>query len=197
MPITPDASKLDEIDLGTRIIHLGLMVFGVLAWLVSGWADDYKRASHLGFTIHSWLGMGLSVSIALRLIWGLIGPESARFTRWVPYTKERLLLAWEDVLTLLKFQLPQRPLHQGLSGLVHAFGLVVFSWMALTGTLMFTYVVPGQKMQGIMRLVKELHEMGDVAIWVFLGLHVGAVLLHALAGDHRWRKMLFLTEREL
>ena len=195
MSITPEPPRVDEIDPGTRIIHLGLMVFGVLAWLVSGWADDYKRARHLGFTIHSWLGMGLSISIALRLVWGLIGPEITRFTRWVPYTKERLLVAWEDGLNLLKFQLPQRPLHQGLSGLVHAFGLVVFSWMALTGTLMYIYVVPGHKMTGILRLVKELHEMGDVAIWVFLGLHVGAVLLHALAGEHRWRKMLFLTER--
>jgi len=29
---------------------------------------------------------------------------------------------------------------------------------------------------------------------VFLGVHVTAVLLHALAGDHRWRKMFFLKD---
>lgn len=27
---------------------------------------------------------------------------------------------------------------------------------------------------------------------IYLGIHVGAVLLHALAGDHRWRRTFFL-----
>jgi cytochrome b len=194
MAISNRAAKEDELDTFARIIHLGLMVFGILAWITSTWAGDYKRAHHLGFTVHSWLGLGLAFFMALRLIYGVMGPDNVRFKQWVPYTRDRLRLVGEDILTLLKFQLPDRPTHQGLSGLVHAFGLAVFSWMAITGSLMFLYLQPGHKARGILHLLKEIHELGNWLIAIFLGLHVVAVLLHALMGDHRWRKMLFCKE---
>ena len=95
-----EAAEKYDLDVLTRIIHMGLMVFGILAWLVGGWAGGYEHAKHLGFTIHSCLGMGLASFIVLRMILGLLGPSTARFTHWVPYTKERLLLVWKDILTL-------------------------------------------------------------------------------------------------
>jgi cytochrome b len=194
MAISKKGANEDELDIFTRIIHLGLMLFGLLAWLASIWAGDYKRVHHPGFTVHSWLGLGLAFFIALRLLYGVLGPDNVRFTQWVPYTWDRLRLAGEDVLTLLKFQLPDRPTHQGLSGLVHAFGLLVFSWMAFTGTLMFLFLQPGHKARGLLHFLKEIHELGNWGIAIFVGLHAGAVLLHALGGDHVWRKMLFLKD---
>lgn len=194
MAISHRVAKEDELDAFARIIHLGLMVFGVLAWITSTWAGDYKRAHHLGFTVHSWLGMGLAFFMALRLIYGVTGPDNVRFKTWVPHTRDRLQLVREDLLTLLKFRLPDRPTHQGLSGLVHAFGLAVFAWMALTGSLMFLYLQPGHRARGILHFLKEIHELGNWLIVIFLALHVAAVLLHALMGDHRWRKMLFLKD---
>ena len=185
----------DELDLFARIIHMGFMVFGVLAWLTSEWAEDYEHINHLGFTVHRWLGMGLTISISLRLIYGLVGPENVRFSHWVPYTKARLLFVWEDILTLLKFRLPDRPIHQGIAGLVQTFGLLAFFWMALTGGLMFFYLEPGQKAGGVIHFIQDIHEFGEGAIPVFLGLHVGAVVLHALLGRHLWRRMFFLEDR--
>jgi cytochrome b len=190
-----EVSKKDDLDVLTRIIHLGLMVFALTAWSASGWAEDYAHTTHLGFTVHSWLGMGLVTFISLRLVYGLVGPASVRFSQWVPYTKARLLLAWEDVLTLLKFRMPDRPSHQGLAGLVQTFGLLTFLWVGLTGSLMFFYLEPGQEASGLLHFVMEMHEIGETAIPLFLGLHVGAVVLHALFGNHLWRRMLFLEER--
>jgi len=89
-------------------------------------------------------------------------------------------------------RLPDRPTHQGLSGLVQTFGLAVFSWMAITGSLMFFYLEPGHKAMGLMHFIKEIHEVGVWLIPIFLGIHVGAVTLHALAGNHLWRKTFFL-----
>jgi cytochrome b561 len=60
------------------------------------------------------------------------------------------------------------------------------------GFFMFLFLTAGQKARGLLRLVKELHELGEWLVPIFLGVHVAAVLLHALAGDHRWRKMVFL-----
>lgn len=191
-----EASEKYDLDVFTRIIHLGLMVSGILAWLASGWAEEYEHAKHLGFTVHKWLGMGLAFFVTLRLIYGVVGPANVRFKRWVPYNKAGLLLVWEDILTLLKFRLPERQSHQGLAGLVQSFGLLVFSWMAITGSFMFFNLQPGQKASGPLRFIMEIHGIGEGLIPAFLALHVGAVLLHALAGRHIWRKMLFLEDRK-
>jgi cytochrome b561 len=66
--------------------------------------------------------------------------------------------------------------------------------MAVTGSLMFFYLTPGTKAKGFLHPIKEMHEAAEWFIPVYLGIHVGAVLLHALAGDHRWGRMFFLKE---
>ena len=188
------ALERDELDKVTRAIHAGLAVLGLLAWLTGQFAGDYKRLSHPGFTIHSWVGISLSLFIFLRLLYGVWGPDNARFAAWVPYTWERLRLVVEDLLTLAKLQLPERPAHQGLKSLVQAFGLAVFSWGALTGSLMFLYLAPGHKARGLMHLVKETHEVGETLIPIFLGLHLTRVLLDALFGQQKWRRTFFLED---
>ena len=190
-----ELSKKDDLDVVARVIHLGLMLFALAAWSASGWAEDYSHTRHLGFTVHSWLGMGLATFMGLRLVYGLVGPANVRFSQWVPYTKARLRFVWADILTLLKFRLPDRPSHQGLAGLVQTFGLLTFSWIAVTGSLMFFYLKPGQEAGGLVHFVVEMHEIGETAIPLFLGLHVGAVVLHALFGRHLWRRMVFFEDR--
>ena len=189
-----EVSKRDDLDIFSRIIHLGILVFAVAAWLASEWAGEYEKADHFGFTIHKWLGITLAAFICLRLIYGIFGPKNIRFTQWVPYTKERLLLVWEDILGLLRFRLPDRPTHQGLAGLVQTYGLGVFTWMALTGSLMFFFLETGHEARGSLHFIKEIHEIGATLIPIYLVLHVGAVILHALSGRHIWRKMIFLRE---
>lgn len=194
MTSPPNISKTNDLDVFTRIIHLGMMIFGMLAWIASDWAEDYEHAKHLGYIVHSWLGMGLTLFVSLRLIYGLIGPKAIRFAHWVPYTKSRLIFVWEDIQTLLRFQLPDRPAHQGLAGLVQTFGLLTFSWLSLTGSLIFFYLKPGVEASGMVHYIKEMHEIGEELIPMYLALHVGAVILHALTGRHLWRKMIFLKE---
>jgi Ni,Fe-hydrogenase I cytochrome b subunit len=81
-----------------------------------------------------------------------------------------------------------------LAGLVLTFGLAVFAWMAATGTLMAFFLTPGHKAGGFLHAIKEMHELGLWLIVAFLVIHVGAVALHALAGDHLWRKMFFIEK---
>jgi len=194
MTSKPMVSETDDLDVFTRIIHLGMMIFGVLAWIAGDWAGDYEHAKHLGYTVHSWLGMGLALFVSLRLIYGLTGPKAIHFSHWIPYTKSRLIFVWEDILTLLRLRLPDRSAHQGLAGLVQTFGLLTFSWMALTGCLIFFYLKPGVETSGMMHYIEEMHEIGEGLIPLYLGLHVGAVILHTLTGRHLWRKMFFIRE---
>ena len=194
MSDVPQPAERQDLDEITRLVHLGLTVFGILALITGLWAGDYKRAHHLGFSIHKWLGLTLSFFMAWRIWNGFFGPDEDRFSQWVPNTWERLQMAWEDGLNLLRLQLPNRPSHQGLAGLVQTFGLAVFTWMAGTGILMALFLTPGQKARGFVHFLKEMHELGLWFIIAFLVIHIGAVTLHALTGDHLWRKMFFLEK---
>jgi cytochrome b len=157
-------------------------------------AGDYKKAFHPGFTVHSWLGITVSLLLLLRILYGFWGPSNIRFTEWFPATRERLLVTWEDVMTLLKVQLPQRASHEGLKGLVQGFGLLVFTWQALTGTLLFYYLQPGAKTRGVIHVIKEIHEIGNWLIPIFLILHLAGTFLDAVWGEQKWRRMFFFEK---
>lgn len=180
-----------SLDLTTRILHLGMLIFGISAWIVGGYAGDYKHAVHTGFSIHRWLGIGTVVFVTLRILYGIVGPRSMRFVNWVPYTPERLRYVREDIVGLLRLRIPDRPTHVGLAGFVQAYGLLVFTWMAISGTFMFVEVVPGSRATGFVHAVMEAHQFGDSLIWIYLVLHVGAVLAHSALGQPVWRRMFF------
>jgi cytochrome b len=184
----------NKLDIATRIIHLGLILFGIPAWLTGELAEDFEEGEALGYNIHSWLGLALAVVIALRLVYGFVGPANIRFLTWVPATRVRLAAVRDDVLAMLLLKLPDGPLHHGLAGLVQAAGLLLFAWMAATGTWLYFYLVPGREAEGMLHLVEEMHEVGEGLIPLYLALHVGAVVLNALAGRHKWRKMFFFNQ---
>jgi cytochrome b len=180
----------------TILVHLGLAVCGIAALLTGLLADDYKRAEHLGFTVHSWIGLAGAFFVLLRAALGIVGPAELRFGNWVPCTRERLSRVKEDIIGLASFRLPHRPPHVGVAGLVETFGLLSFLLTALSGIFLFFALEPGQKSHGLVHAVKECHEAGLSLILIFLSMHAGAVVLHALTGRHLWRRMLFLNERQ-
>lgn len=62
-------------DLPTRVMHwLMIVLFGMLAW---------TGLSHAQPELHLWAGYLLLVVVLTRLLWGVIGSDSARFVRFV------------------------------------------------------------------------------------------------------------------
>lgn len=94
--------------------------------------------------------------------------------------------------SLWRLQIPQRSSHEGLAGLVQALGLLAFLCIGLTGLIISTQITPGTHLVGWPHAVKELPQVGQILIPVYLGLHAGAVLVHALQGRQLWKKMIFL-----
>jgi len=183
-------------DAGSRILHLLLAALGVAAVISGQFAGDYFRRPHLGFDIHQWIGLATACALLLRLAWGLVGPAAMRFSRWLPVTRARLALAWDDLAALARLRLPEHhERHAGLAGLVQAVGLAAFAWMAVTGVVLFAYLDPGVRAPGWLRAVKELHEGGEPVLLGYIALHVGAVVAHSVAGRPVWRRMFSLRSR--
>lgn len=181
----------DEFDNFTKILHFGLAAFAILAWATGDIADDYKKTVSLGFYIHGVIGTGAGFFIAIRILYGIVGPRSVRFMTWVPFTKERIDYALADLKGLLAFKLPERQPRQGIAALVEVSGLLILLFLAITGVMLFFIIEPGHKTYGFIHFVKELHESGEILLPFFLSIHAGAVILHAMAGNHLWKKMIF------
>jgi len=186
------------LDVVTRLLHLGLAVFGVWAWLIgSGWigagAADYEKPDHYWYLQHRWVGITFTVFLLARILWGFVGPASVRFVNWVPWTRERLRWVVEDVRSLLHLRIPDRPTHVGLSGFVEALGLLVFLWLALSGVSNAITITPGVKLTAALpHFIKHWHQIGDVLVPAYLILHVGGTVAHSVVGKQVWKKMLFL-----
>jgi len=187
----PTAGAEGAFDAPTRTIHLALAILGIAAVVSGQFAGDYRNAAHPGFAVHRWIGIGMGAALLARLLWGIAGPRDLRFSQWLPVNKARLSVAFQDIALLGRLQLPERETHEGLAGLVQTVGLLAFLWMAATGTILFAYLEPGARATGWLRAVKELHEGGQVVVLAYLALHLGAVVLHSLAGKPIWRRMAF------
>lgn len=168
-----------------KMIHLGLAIFGIAAYLTAEFAEDGDTS--LGYLLHAYLGLSLATFIAIRIIIGSFSSSTLSFKGWRPFSRQQWQLALLDFRSLLKLQIPERDHHQGLAGMTQAFGLMVFTWMAATGTGLFIVDTGGES--ELFELIEELHEIGETLIPLYLGLHVGAVILHTLSGNPIWKRM--------
>ncbi len=175
----------DTYTLAERLIHLGIAASGIAAWLTGELAEDGVQS--FGFTLHAWLGFAVGGTLALRLWTGLAGREPMRFSSWSPFSATQRKQAGEDLRNLLRGRFPERPMHEGLAGLVQAFGLTLMGWMAATGIVI--YALAGGPETLLWEAVEEVHEVGEGLIPLYLALHVGAVALHSLFGSPVWRRM--------
>ncbi len=171
--------------LHARIIHLGLAGFGIAAFLTGESAENGMESA--GYLLHAYLGLSLAVVIILRVVRGFVGTGPMRFSGWSPLSRHQWVLAREDLLSLLCLKVPERGMHEGLAGLTQSFGLLIFTWMSATGTGLF--LLDSGPESTLFEFMEEVHEVGEALIPLYLGLHVGSVVVHWMAGNPIWKRM--------
>lgn len=162
-----------------RYIHFSLIVFGLSSYFTGEWVEEYDN---FGFWIHSVLGISLTVTIVLRVIFGLSASTELNFIGWGRKIKNYRKTVFEDLKLLSGLKLPEREMHEGIAGVVQAFGLIIFLWMSITGSLLFFIELHFLNINE--DLLEELHEAGEILVPVFLLLHIGAVVFHYIKGDN-------------
>jgi cytochrome b561 len=168
-----------------KFIHLGIAVFGITAYLTGDWADG--DGTSLGYLMHTYLGLSLAAFMLVRIAVGLSGSQTLSFWGRSPFSRQQWRFSLADIKTLAKLGLPERDPHQGLAGITQTFGLIIFTWMGITGTGIFL-LASGEE-SNVFEFIEEAHELGESLIPIYLVLHVGAVVIHTLGGNPIWKKM--------
>ncbi len=168
-----------------KILHLGLAGFGIAAFLTGELAEDGNNS--FGYLLHAYLGLSLGAFMLSRLLFGFTSSGVIRFSSWSFFSRRQWATAFEDVRNLFRLRVPERGPHEGLAGLTQALGLIIFSVMALTGTWLF--VLGGGAESSTFEVIEEIHELGEPLIPLYLALHIGAVILHTVAGKSIWKRM--------
>ncbi len=120
-----------------RLCHWALAVFVAAAWLTR----------HGGGLWHEWLGYGAGAVVAVRLAWGFVGPERARFAQFLRPPAQTLRYA-KQVLSRSE---PRHLGHNPLGGWMAAMLLAAAAMTAATGWLYTTDRYWGEQW------VEELH----------------------------------------
>lgn len=142
--------------------------------------------------LHSWLGYLAVVLVLLRLVWGFVGPENARFTAFV--RGPRLVASY--LVKLLQFSSKRYLGHSPAGGAMIVALLIMVASTAGTGMIVLAQQngegplagiiakverssIPGQRRPRL--LMKTVHETCANITLALIILHIGGVALASVA----------------
>ncbi|MCF8477951.1 MAG: cytochrome b/b6 domain-containing protein [Pseudolabrys sp.] len=150
--ITPSAT-VKVWDPFVRVFHWSLATLFLVAYLTG---DEIEK-------VHIAAGYTIAGLLALRIVWGLIGPAHARFVNFV--RSPRVVLAYMRDVALLRA--PRYLGHNPAGG-----AMIVALLLMLTGTAATGYMLTTEAFWGA-EWAEEVHE-------VFANLTVGLVAFHII-----------------
>jgi len=139
-----------------RFFHWSLVIgFVANALLID---DDSKQ--------HEWLGYAIVALVVLRILWGFIGPRSARFATFVPNGRD----ITEQISDIATRRTRAHLGHTPLGALMILNLIATMLAIGLTGYMMTTNAFWG------VDWVEEVHEVLVNWAWISIVLHVVAVI---------------------
>jgi len=146
-----------------RLFHWSLVTLFVVAYVAG---DEAER-------LHLAAGYAITGLLALRIVWGFIGPRHARFTDFVRSPREAITYL-RDALRLRA----RRTIgHNPAGGLMIIALIVMLAGACVTGTLMTTDATSGSK------AMEDAHELLANATVGLVALHLLGVLVASF--EHR------------
>lgn len=175
-----------------RTLHWTIALSVVTLVATSQLADafEHSAAETTLWNAHLVTGYVFVAALLARLLWGAVGPASARWSDlWHP-------AAWRD---LFRLHLPvsHRAGHDPVASLGYLFAYLVMAVMAVTGIGLAAIefeagpLVPwlaGAK--GFEDLLEEPHEAGFALLLTFIGLHLAALAFHHWRGERVAQSMI-------
>lgn len=176
-----------------RILHWTIALSVVALIISSQLAEAFEDGSWEStiWNLHIFSGYGLTVALLMRLLWGLVGPASARWSDlWHPAT-------WK--LSLKTLRLPRAPRvgHDPIASLAYLFAYGVMALMVVTGlSLAGSEFNTGPlaawlgNADWVEDMTEDPHEFGFALLLGFIGLHMTALASHQLRGERVAQRMV-------
>jgi cytochrome b len=150
-------------DLFVRLFHWSLVTLFVIAFATG---DETER-------VHLAAGYAIAGLLALRIVWGFIGPRHARFTDFVRSPREAMAYLRDAMLLRARRTIGHNP----AGGLMIIALIVMLAGTCVTGALMTTDATWGSK------AMEEAHELLANATIGLVALHLLGVLVASF--EHR------------
>ena len=139
-----------------RIFHWSLVAGIAAAWLT---ADVWDR-------IHEWIGYAVGALIAIRLVWGFVGPEYARFAQFVKGPRETLAYLGRILRGRAERHIGHNPAGAAM---------IVALLATISGTVITGWMMTLDAFWGV-EWVEDLHEALANTILVLVAFHVAGVI---------------------
>jgi Ni/Fe-hydrogenase 1 B-type cytochrome subunit len=176
-----------------RLLHwvIALSIVGLIVTSqAADWFEDgpYEKAL---WNLHILTGYVLSAGLLTRLLWGVVGPVSARWhDMWHP-------AIWKDSLTKLRLPTKHRAGHDPIASLGYLFAYAVMALMVVTGLGLAASEFQAGPLAGwlgnmpwLEDVLGEPHEVGFTLLLVFIGLHMTALVYHQIRGERVAQSMV-------
>ena len=167
--------KVKVWDIPVRVFHWGMLLLLAGLW----WSADQGEMSY-----HQLFAYSLMILLVVRLIWGFIGSDTARFSHFVRHPRQAL-----DYLAKMRAkQAPHSLGHNPLGGYMVVLLLIIISLQLMSGLFatdeIFTEgplvsYVSGETASWFTWLHKKNFDL----LLILAGIHVAAVLLHRFKGE--------------
>ncbi len=181
-------------DIGIRVFHWALVLMIPAIWLLAEQDEvisDWARAVGIDLDPMRWharLGYLVAGLLVFRLLWGIFGSDTARFSQFLKSPK--------TVIVYLSKQL--RPIESHMPHIGHnpAGGWMVFALLLL----MVVQVVTGLfnvddvdfegplyafASDGVNKLMHELHEINFDLLLIAIAIHISAIVFYAVVKKDR------------
>ena len=171
------------------VIALSVVALIVSSQLAEAFEDGpYETAI---WNLHILAGYGLTIALLTRLLWGLVGPASARWQDlWHPST-------WKDSLRNLRLPSAHRVGHDPIASLAYLFAYGVMALMVVSGLGLAASELntgPLASWLGnagwVEDVMEDPHEFGFALMLGFVGLHMAALVFHQLRGERVAQSMV-------
>lgn len=162
-------------DPALRAFHWLLAVLVIANWLLGKFGPNIM-------TLHFWLGYSIVALLAFRLIWGIIGPESARFSSLFHHPRS----VTGYLRDMVKREPSHWPGHNPLGALAVIAMLLVLIWQVGTGLIAdpddFVNVGPLADKVGsdVATKADAWHALGADLILIFVLMHIAAILFYRI-----------------
>lgn len=160
-------------DLPTRIFHWLFAAFFLTAFVIAKVVDDDSPV----FSYHSLMGLTIGFLVLLRIVWGFVGTQHARFTNFALRPND-LVGYFKNILSGKKKRWAG---HNPASSWAAILMMIMAIGLGVTGYLMTS--------GGDKETFEDLHELLANGFIILVVLHIAGIALYSL----RYKEMIGLS----